>query len=263
MAESYAKVPRSTVQRYKTRAKYDFETIHTIVNTTQVLHVSFPTPDPEDPFPAMIPMLGFMASYSDPSTSLSEPLDLYLHGYISSRLMKLPSSTSSDEEHPGLPLTIAATHLDGLVLALTPNHHSYNYRSAILHGFALPVTDEAEKLWAMEQITNGVVSSRWDNSRVPPTKAEMVSTQILKVRIVDASAKVRAGPPGEDREDLKNMEMRQRTWVGVVPTWMRYGKPVPSKENLVKNVPSYLAEFLDEQNRDGEKIAVAATAETE
>lgn len=185
-----------------------------------------------------------MASYSDPSTSLSEPLDLYLHGYISSRLMKLPSSTSSDEEHPGLPLTIAATHLDGLVLALTPNHHSYNYRSAILHGFALPVTDEAEKLWAMEQITNGVVSSRWDNSRVPPTKAEMVSTQILKVRIVDASAKVRAGPPGEDREDLKNMEMRQRTWVGVVPTWMRYGKPVPSKENLVKNVSDLIPAWL-------------------
>jgi hypothetical protein len=40
--------------------------------------------------------------------------------------------TSSTEE--GLPLTIAATHLDGLVLSLTPNSHSYNYRSSIIHG---------------------------------------------------------------------------------------------------------------------------------
>lgn len=172
--------------------------------------------------------LGFMGLYSSPSAALSEPLDLYLHGYISSRLMRLPSSStsSSSEEESGLPLTIAATHLDGLVLALTPNHHSYNYRSAILHGFALPVTDEAEKLWAMEAITNGVVADRWDNSRVPPTKAEMVSTQILKVRIVDASAKVRAGGPGEDRDDLRDFEMRGRTWVGVVPTWMTVSKVI-------------------------------------
>ena len=60
-----------------TQGKYDFETIHNIVNTTQVLHVSFPTPDPEDPFPAMIPMLGFMGSFEDQNASLSEQLDLY------------------------------------------------------------------------------------------------------------------------------------------------------------------------------------------
>lgn len=93
-----------------------------------VLHVSFPTPDPEDPFPAMIPMLGFMGSFTNPTASLSEPLDLYLHGYISSRLMRLGTDGNGEE---GLPLTIAATHLDGLVLALTPNHHSYNYRSSM------------------------------------------------------------------------------------------------------------------------------------
>lgn len=58
--------------------------------------------------------------------------------------------------------------MDGLVLALTPNNHSYNYRSAILNGYATPVVDIPEKLWAMEKITNGVVPDRWNNSRVPP-----------------------------------------------------------------------------------------------
>lgn len=47
-----------------------------------------------------------MASFSDPSASLDEPLDLYLHGYISSRLMRLGSTSPVDEEE-GLPVTIA------------------------------------------------------------------------------------------------------------------------------------------------------------
>jgi len=69
--------------------------------------------------------------------------------------MKLGSSPGDGEEE-GFPLTIAATHMDGLVLALTPNHHSYNYRSAVLHGYATPVMEVEEKLWAMERITNNV-----------------------------------------------------------------------------------------------------------
>lgn len=190
------------------------------MNSVPVLHVSFPTPDPEDPFPAMIPMLGFMGSFANPSASASEQLDLYLHGYISSRLFRLGSSSASHgQEEEGLPLTVAATHLDGLVLALTPNHHSYNYRSAILHGYASPVEDAEEKMWAMEQITNSVVDDRWANSRIPPTKTEMTSTQILRVRIVDASAKIRSGVPGDDKDDLADEELRKRVWIGVVPTW--------------------------------------------
>ena len=193
------------------------------MNSVPVLHVSFPTPDPEDPFPAMIPMLGFMGLYNSPTAPLSSSLDLYIHGYISSRLFRLGSSSSDSE---GLPLTIAATHLDGLVLALTPNHHSYNYRSVILHGYATPVTDADEKMWAMETITNSVVADRWENSRIPPTKAEITSTQILRVRIVDASAKVRSGTPGDDKEDLRDEELRRRVWIGVIPTCRFSRSPV-------------------------------------
>lgn len=140
------------------------------------MHVSFQNPDPEDPFPAMLPMIGFMASYGNPSATTSDPLDLYLHGYVSSRLMRLGATSTG--EHEGLPVTVGATHLDGLVLALTPNNHSYNYRSVVLHGFASPVIDAEEKLWAMEKITNSVVTDRWNNTRVPPTKTEMTSTQV-------------------------------------------------------------------------------------
>ncbi|KAF4627775.1 hypothetical protein G7Y89_g10384 [Cudoniella acicularis] len=276
-ASTYPKVVRNTIVRYKPRGAYDFATIHSIVNSAPVIHVSFSTPDESDPFPAVLPMLGFMGSFDNQNAPLSEPLDLYIHGYVSSRLMRLGKAPPGEEE--GLPLTVAATHMDGLVLALTPNNHSYNYRSAILHGYATVVEELDEKMWAMEKITNNVLSDRWENSRVPPTKTEMTSTQILKVRIVDASAKIRSGPPGEDRADLKNEELRLKTWVGVVPTWTAYGEPVASADNKVAKVrssthledeivgggktnihqvPEYISGYIKKENEAGKKTAELA-----
>jgi len=204
----------------------------------------------------MIPMIGFMGSFANQSAPLSERLDLYLHGYVSSRLMRLGGTSPMEEE--GFPVTVAATHLDGLVLALTPNHHSYNYRSSILHGFATPVIDLDEKIWAMEKITNSVLADRWNNSRLPPTKTEMTSTQILKVSIVDASAKVRSGPPSDDRADLKDDELRSKTWIGVVPTWTAFGNPVPSPENRLSKIPEHISTFIKKENEVGEKNALLA-----
>lgn len=121
-----------------------------------MVHVSFPaSPDPDsDPFPAILPMIGVMASFSSPdSPELDQPLDLYLHGYVSSRFMRLGSKKSNgdpmedddDDIESGLPVSVAASQVHGFILALTPNHHSYNYSSAILHGYATPVTSTAEK----------------------------------------------------------------------------------------------------------------------
>jgi nitroimidazol reductase NimA-like FMN-containing flavoprotein (pyridoxamine 5'-phosphate oxidase superfamily) len=60
--------------------------------------------------------------------------------------MNLTRNNPSEDPSPlGMPMTIAASHVDGLVLALTPNSHSYNYRSAVLFGHATPVTDVDEK----------------------------------------------------------------------------------------------------------------------
>ena len=38
-------------------AAYDLHTIHSIINSTPVLHVSFNSLDPEDPFPVILPMM--------------------------------------------------------------------------------------------------------------------------------------------------------------------------------------------------------------
>lgn len=123
------------------------------------------------------------------------------------------SKTATD---PGLPMTIAATFLDGLVLSLTPFHNSCNYRSAVVYGYAELVQDEDEALYAMKLITENLLEGRWDRSRAPPTQAELRSTSILRVRVQSASAKIRVGGPSEDRADLKNGELVKGTWTGVV-----------------------------------------------
>ena len=42
---------------------YDLEKIHSIVNETPVLHVSFAAQDESDPFPHVVPMIGVMGSF--------------------------------------------------------------------------------------------------------------------------------------------------------------------------------------------------------
>ncbi|KAK1524223.1 flavin-nucleotide-binding protein [Colletotrichum costaricense] len=265
----YPKEPYGTVKRYSPRASYALRTIHTIINTSPILHVSFN--DPQSPFPTILPMLGQMGSFSRPSADEGDVLDLYLHGYVSSRLINISrqpsdasptststSSTSSTSSSLGLPVCIAASHLDGLVLALTPNAHSYNYRSAVLFGHATLVSDPAERLYAMQLITDGVVPGRWEASRVPPNKGELSSTSVLKVRIATGSAKIREGPPGDDRADKEDAEVTGRVWTGVVPVYQVLGEPVAGPYNEVAEVPGYLGEYVRETNAVAKEAAFEA-----
>lgn len=232
-------------------ATYDLGAIHSIINSSQVVHVSF-SPGPSDPFPAILPMIGQMGSFDYPSADLNEPLDCYIHGYVSSRIMNLARKGSGSGEE--LPICVAATKVDGLVLSLTPFSHSYNYRSAILHGYASLVTDEAEKKYALELITNSVVPDRWDNTRVPADGGEMSSTAVLKVRVVDGSGKTRTGGPNDEKKDTENDEVTGRVWTGVVPVWETFGQPVPGPGNKV-SLPKHVESFIARQNDQNRAIA--------
>lgn len=239
--------------------KYDFVTVHDIVNSTNVVHVSF-VPEPEDPFPIVLPMIGQMGSFAEPkSTELSQPLELYLHGSISSRIMKL-SQDSVARGEDGLAVCVAATKVDGLVLAHTPFHHSYNFRSAVIHGHAKVVEDLEEKMYALKLITNKVVPQRWGNTRIPPNKTEMHSTHVLRVRISSGSAKVRWGIPNADRGDLKNTEVLRKYWSGVVPVWETYGEPISGPDNKAKT-PNHVTEFVKMTNDVNKRTALLASQE--
>lgn len=235
---SKTSIPNNKLNRYNSRGTYDLGAIHSIINTTSVVHVSF-SPGPSDPFPAILPMLGVMGSFEFPSSDISEPMDCYLHGYVSSRIMNL--ARASEE---GIPICVAATKVDGLVLSLTPNSHSYNYRSAILHGHAKLVESVEEKVWAMRLVTNSVVPERWENTRTPPDSAEMQSTVILKVKVISGSGKIREGGPHDEAKDEKRSEVTDNTWTGVVPVYETFGEPVPSATNKVKEIPEYIKSYV-------------------
>ncbi|KAL1652273.1 hypothetical protein SLS58_000400 [Diplodia intermedia] len=258
MGEAYTQESYSRFNRHKERGTYDAETIHNIVNTTSVLHVSFA--DPASPFPVMLPMIGQIGQYE----ADVEP-HLYLHGYVSTRIMKVTSSSNEDDGQPqGLAMTITATKVDGLVLALSPFSHSYNYRSAILFGHAalLPSSDNPETLWAMELITDSVVPGRWQHTRVPPTSSELTSTRIIKVRIASATAKVRAAPAASERRDLKDPDVVGKVWQGVVPVWEHFGEPVTNKAaGGVSEIPEHVARFVEAENANSEEYAVGVAGE--
>jgi nitroimidazol reductase NimA-like FMN-containing flavoprotein (pyridoxamine 5'-phosphate oxidase superfamily) len=178
------------------------------------------------------------------------PRAIYLHGHAAARIFK-------NGKENRIPVTIAASTMQGIVLALAPFHNSCNYTSAVVQGYAEVVFDEKERLYALTRITDNLVPDRWDNSRSTPTKAELTSTGVLKVEIESASVKFRFGVPSDDRPDLNNEELVGSTWTGVIPCWTQFGEPVESSYNKVK-LPGYLKSFVDESNADGKKVSIEA-----
>ncbi|KAJ9613766.1 hypothetical protein H2204_014653 [Knufia peltigerae] len=263
----YPKTPINKVNRYNVRETYDLEAIHSIINESTYVNVSFNTPDPSNPFPVTLPMVGVAASFDHPSSSLGEPLDIYVHGYVSARLMNLSRTTpgtdeSQRQEHEGLPVTISATKVDGLILSLTPYTHDINYRSVAVYGYATVVTSPEEKLWAMEAVTNSVVADRWRHTRVPPVSAEVSSTSILKVKVVGGSGKIRVGGPRDEKKDTDQADLVDSIWTGVIPIYDHFGEPVAGRDNKVSGVPEHVTKFAKEMRERNERYAMDVIKDT-
>ena len=110
-----------------------------------------------------------------------DSLCCYMLGYVSARMFRLPDHPSGGGRGEGVPVCIAATQVQAVnfVLPLTPLNYSYDYHSAVLHGYAElrdPVTDHDESLWAMELITDGIVLQWGENTRILPDDTEIAST---------------------------------------------------------------------------------------
>lgn len=191
---------------------------------------------------------------------------IYIHGYVSARMFRPQTGRPhaghpqpaghGDSDYSGFPVCVAATKIDNLILALTPFNHSYDYRSAVVHGTAAlldPGTrsspanrDEIE--FALRLITNSMVTDRWDNTRAPD-EADIAATRILKVRIESASAKIRDSGVKDDAKDLKSNETTARVWTGVIPYIEMLGEPQPAETNKVARLPSYVEEHVRVHNQ--------------
>lgn len=206
-------------------------------------------------------MIGQMGSFDRPSADIGDPLELYLHGYVSSRMFNTGRAATGDSAQPeGMPVCVAVSHVDGLVLALSAFSSSYNYRSAVLFGHATIVEDKDEKLYAMELITESVVPGRWANSRLPPTNGELQSTGILKVKIASGSAKFRDGGIHDEKFDMENEEVVNNVWCGVLPVHGVMPEPVPGSYNKVE-VPEYISEFIKDFNEESKETSINAAKE--
>ena len=64
-----------------------------------------------------------------------------------------------------------------------------------------------------------------------PSDKEMKATKILKIPITEASAKIRTGPPIDDKLDYD-----LPIWAGVIPLKTMVGKPIIDPV-LNKNIP--------------------------
>jgi len=186
------------VRRLPTRACYDRATIDAILDEALVCHVGFAV----DGQPYVIP-----------TTYARIGRQLYIHGSAASRMLRTLAK--------GAPVCVTVTLLDGLVLARSAFHHSMNYRSVVILGTAVEVSDPDERLAALEAIVEHMLAGRWRQVR-PPSERELWATSVLRLPVDEVSAKIRSGPPLDDADDLG-----QPCWAGVVPLRLAAATPLP------------------------------------
>lgn len=190
---------RTTVKRGANRAVYDPDTIRDILAAGTIAHVGVSTDDG----PIVLPM-----AY----TAVDD--QLLFHGSVANAMMR--SGTSMD-------VCVTVTILDGLVVARTPFHNSVNYRSVVVRGEAVAITEPEAKLAALRAINDHMVAI-WDTAR-PPSEIELRQTLVLAVPLTEASAKVRAGDPIDDDDDYSGPH-----WAGVVPMQTVWGAPISASD---------------------------------
>ncbi len=191
--------PRVKLRREPSRGRHDRATIDAILDRALVAHVAFVSEDQPYCIPTLCARIGDR---------------VLIHGSSASRMLRGLAA--------GAPACLTATCTDGIVLARSVFNHSINYASAIVLGELVAVTETDEKLAALHAFTEKLVPGRWDEVREPSAK-ELKATAILALRIDEASAKVRTGPPSDEDPEVE-------AWAGVVPIDTVYGEPIASPD---------------------------------
>jgi nitroimidazol reductase NimA-like FMN-containing flavoprotein (pyridoxamine 5'-phosphate oxidase superfamily) len=192
---------RSTVRRSAERARADRAALDSVLDAGLVCHLAVVV----DGSPRVIP-----TGYGRDGDTL------YLHG---------STGATSLRAGFGLDVCVAVTLLDGIVYARSVFHHSVNYRSAIVHGRAVAVTDDAAKLHGLRVLTEHLAPGSWDYTR-GPSKKELAQTAVLALDLTEASVKVRAGGPVDEPSDV----VAHTGWAGVLPLRQVWDAPIAADD---------------------------------
>lgn len=176
-ADSYLIDDVNRVKRKHERGHYDHATVHALLDTAVLCHVSYAI----DGQP-----------YCTPTLFWREESRLYWHGSSASRMLRNLSE--------GEPACLTVTHLDSLVLARCGFNHSADYRSVMAFGRARLIEDEAEKARALVMMVDRLFPGRTAQLR-QSTRQEIKATAVVYMDIERASAKIRAKGVVDDDED--------------------------------------------------------------
>lgn len=176
-APSYPVDKVNRVKRVHERGRYDHETVHRILDSAMLCHVSYVI----DGQP-----------YCTPTLFWREGTRLYWHGSSASRMLRNLSD--------GEPACLTVTHLDSLVMARCGFNHSVDYRAVMCFGQARLVTDPEEKVRALTMMVDRFFPNRTAGLRQSTTQ-EIKATAVVWMEIERASAKIRAKGVGDNEED--------------------------------------------------------------
>jgi nitroimidazol reductase NimA-like FMN-containing flavoprotein (pyridoxamine 5'-phosphate oxidase superfamily) len=190
---------RSTVRRVPARARTDRADLYAVLDAGLICHLAVVVDGAPRVLPTCYGRIGGT---------------LYLHGST--------GAASLREGGAGAAVCVAVTLLDGVVYARSVFHHSMNYRSAVVHGHAAPVTDAAEKLRGLRAVVDQAAPGSWDRARLPTPK-ELAATAVLALDLAESSVKVRTGPPVDEDSDVA----AGTVWAGTLPLRTSWGDPEP------------------------------------
>jgi uncharacterized protein len=215
---------RTTLHRLRERGATDRSALYDVLNAGLICHLGVIV----DGSPVVLP-----TGYGRIGDTL------YLHGSSANRSFQF----AQDQD-----ICVTVTLVDGLVCARSVFHNSMNYRSAVVFGTARLVTDAAERLAAIQAITEHLIPGRWENSR-KPTKKELAATSVIALSLHEASVKIRGGGAKDEDEDYE-----LEYWAGVLPITETIGVAEPDpllREDV--GVPLHIAAL--ERRPLGERAA--------
>jgi nitroimidazol reductase NimA-like FMN-containing flavoprotein (pyridoxamine 5'-phosphate oxidase superfamily) len=219
MTSAYEPTAQTKLRRLPERARYDRETVHAILDEGFICHVGFVV----DEQPHVIPT-GYVR--------VGETV--YLHGSSGSRLGL----------RPGMQVCVTVTLLDGIVLARSAFHHSFQYRSVVVLGRTRLVTDSEEKDEVLAALVEHFVPGRSTDVR-PGDRRELAATAVLALPLEEVSAKVRTGDPKDEEEDYD-----LPYWAGILPLSLQPGPPVPDSR-LKPDIP--VPPYVTSWSRNGKR----------
>jgi nitroimidazol reductase NimA-like FMN-containing flavoprotein (pyridoxamine 5'-phosphate oxidase superfamily) len=123
----------------------------------------------------------------------------------------------------GAEVSLAVTAADGIIVARSAYESSMRYRSAVLFG-RCTVLEGAEKIAALDRLTDAVIPGRTSELR-RPTEKELAATTVLALPIGEWSLKISQNWPEDPAEDVAG-----DAWAGVIPMRTSYGAPMPAPD---------------------------------